>query len=782
MTNRDTNPTDTRGPWPGPRPYREADRHRFFGRDDEKYDLLERLDAERLVLLTAPSAVGKTSFLRASIVPELRRRRRKGLEQGQSYAHPAVIVVRDWPVPDLAETTDSFFIEAIAEGIRDLNEEIGSYGERDAAWIRADHDVLAAVPREGTAFGYITSLAAATDGLTIVFDQFEESLQGSPEHIRRVAALVNRLFSRAEHVNLLLSFREEFLTKFNTIGREVGDLNKRMYYLQAIAERTLRESVLQSANAGEVSLAPDALDELLSWMDSANRDDNSRRSSHQRVGRSKAVVQLSGSRNLSIDLLKLQALLLQLYAVAAREAPEGDIVTITTETLHQLRREASGSEELVDGPEMVERALQRFVDSLLPLPDGVVGSSGLPSHRELTQEEERMLRRRRAAVRMGPSFSSGGFKVQQEQAALLARAWREEWEVLDMEVNEVEDALRETGDLDIEEDHLFEGILKDFGENFTFEQRSAPALSGPAKRHGWDIRAGAVDLIMTALEALDLLREGNVLRRKSLQGQVTYELVHDGFGDAVLDWAEETRIQPIDALTATTAERGAAFRWTRLTGRVSDVRFRGCWIGPDRARIKRLVIDAVTFENCDLRGTVFQGCDFKGGSFRDCDLGGAVFWNCTFEGTEQAPFLFDGVIAGGLNFDELGSMRHVRFYGNCRLHNMLWNRITVQDVTVEHCTINQMKVMEVSLNGTLWIQGCGVLLSDLAGLSAADGQAESMLRISESDIFYCRLGQWSEDAVDSNVTNQLYPDPDLVGPEPELRQIARELNPWIQPT
>ena len=58
-------------PYIGLRPYTYEDRSKFFGRDEEKQILLDKILANKLTLLFAASGVGKSSLLRAGIMPEL---------------------------------------------------------------------------------------------------------------------------------------------------------------------------------------------------------------------------------------------------------------------------------------------------------------------------------------------------------------------------------------------------------------------------------------------------------------------------------------------------------------------------------------------------------------------------------------------------------------------------------------------------------------------------------------------------------------------------------------
>ena len=59
-------------PFPGPRPYRRAsDRARFFGRETLSYKLECAILANRCVAVYGPPGAGKTSLLRASVLPKL---------------------------------------------------------------------------------------------------------------------------------------------------------------------------------------------------------------------------------------------------------------------------------------------------------------------------------------------------------------------------------------------------------------------------------------------------------------------------------------------------------------------------------------------------------------------------------------------------------------------------------------------------------------------------------------------------------------------------------------
>ena len=56
-------------PYPGLSPFAEADADQFFGREAEVEALWEKIRRQRLLAVIGPSGVGKTSLLRAGLIP-----------------------------------------------------------------------------------------------------------------------------------------------------------------------------------------------------------------------------------------------------------------------------------------------------------------------------------------------------------------------------------------------------------------------------------------------------------------------------------------------------------------------------------------------------------------------------------------------------------------------------------------------------------------------------------------------------------------------------------------
>ena len=61
----------TNNPFPGLRPFNYEDNHLFFGRDEQITDLASRLRKNRFVAVVGTSGSGKSSLVRAGLLPEL---------------------------------------------------------------------------------------------------------------------------------------------------------------------------------------------------------------------------------------------------------------------------------------------------------------------------------------------------------------------------------------------------------------------------------------------------------------------------------------------------------------------------------------------------------------------------------------------------------------------------------------------------------------------------------------------------------------------------------------
>jgi hypothetical protein len=68
-------------PFPGLRPFAFADHEFFFGREDQSFELYRRLDRSRFIAVVGSSGSGKSSLVRAGLLPLLEKERDEVLER-----------------------------------------------------------------------------------------------------------------------------------------------------------------------------------------------------------------------------------------------------------------------------------------------------------------------------------------------------------------------------------------------------------------------------------------------------------------------------------------------------------------------------------------------------------------------------------------------------------------------------------------------------------------------------------------------------------------------------
>ncbi len=180
--------TDVRNPYRGLEPFQEADAQDFHGRETLVAEMVEALSEHRLLTVVGPSGIGKSSVVRAGLVPALRAGAIDGSEQ--------------WLVADLFPGTRPF--EELAAALRrvavdttdDLRTELRS----------SPAGLVACVQR----------LLPAGSELLLLVDQFEELFtQTADEEARRafLALLAATVTDPASRIRIVVTLRADFLDR-----------------------------------------------------------------------------------------------------------------------------------------------------------------------------------------------------------------------------------------------------------------------------------------------------------------------------------------------------------------------------------------------------------------------------------------------------------------------------------------------------------------------------------------------------------------------------------------
>lgn len=224
----------------GPRPFDVGDRHLFFGRTSESLAVFGRWSAERLTVLCGPAGVGKTSLIRAGVVP-LAAVGQSGLvlpvgaitplrapPQVGATANPMVLaVLRSWapedPPLDVAGLSIPDFLERVRSAAQPLD----------------------------------------TPPIFAVIDQFEAAIRDEPHEAYR-QELLDQLVEAVQQVrglHLLVSIRDDHVPEFEEFAGRLG--GAAWYRLSPLGPDAAREAVAGPLRGGGRAYAPGAAEEVV---------------------------------------------------------------------------------------------------------------------------------------------------------------------------------------------------------------------------------------------------------------------------------------------------------------------------------------------------------------------------------------------------------------------------------------------------------------------------------------------------------------------------------------
>lgn len=609
-------------PWRGPKPMEPGDDDLLIGRDGDRERFVHEVLTHQLVILHGESGVGKSSLLNVGLVHDL----------GESDFQP--IVCRNWTrdasSPDRPE---DFVAGKVARELQAIGITIG----------------------EGSPQSMIEQLNENYGELAVlVLDQFEELIRHQRVFFKRALDWVIELNSRY-NIHVVISLRSEYVHRLKTLNAQVRPFSMSTYELEPITADEDIRGIMASGNpsphrgtvplaragaaadAGSgmaLSISIEAIDLLLNeW----------------------SKVQATELQSADIGLLHLQG---ALYALHARAKPG----TVLPRHVQDLMAAAARR-----GRDIFTLGLIESVARKLDLCEEACRSGA-----EAGSLDEFLIVGTRAAVqRTAAHLSSGGFKLDREAWDLAELALNRELRILsEVPAKEAERAFRtlyglgsvtrsEAEDMDMlnvpreviaaaagmpppaaSDD---DSALSELGIPLSPWEADPEGLSaGPM--FGYPGRDVAIEELRRFAFAIEWLATSSLIRSTSPAVDCTMlSLIHDGFGEALEDWADSEDTGPAAALTLLTGAQGEAFDWIRddpavrwpqfdgsdQGGTVVNLRWRNCRV---TAQFRQTV-----FANCDFRGTRFENCRFEGAVFVNCLLDGATFGDCDIVGSVTDP-------------------------------------------------------------------------------------------------------------------------------------------------
>lgn len=244
-------------PFPGLRPFELDEEHLFFGREGQADELLVRLNRTRFLGVVGTSGSGKSSLVRAGLLPSL-------------YSGFLSDASSGWRVAILRPGSSP--IRNLAEALNDL-EVFGVEPASDDAIIRTA--LTESTLRRG-ALGLVEVTRQARmethENLLVVVDQFEEIFRfkqqaKSLEAENEAAAFVKLLLSAAKQreipIFVVLTMRSDFLGDCAQFRDLPEALNESQYLIPRLTRDQLRRAIEGPVAVGGASITPQLVNRLL---------------------------------------------------------------------------------------------------------------------------------------------------------------------------------------------------------------------------------------------------------------------------------------------------------------------------------------------------------------------------------------------------------------------------------------------------------------------------------------------------------------------------------------
>lgn len=223
-------------PYVGPRSFEEKDAKIFFGREREARELLALVARERLVLFYAQSGAGKSSLLRARLVPALRD---VGFE-----VLPIVRLAGILPEDVSATDVDNIFIYHL---ILNLNQQLATEADTQANTLTKTSLLAYLGGEEATKTNDVIEGFAPT---VLIIDQFEEIMTNHLDRWAERAGFFKQLrqvLERLPTLWILLSLREDYLAPIDFYAEHLPNRLRARFYMQRMDVDAALEAVKQPA-------------------------------------------------------------------------------------------------------------------------------------------------------------------------------------------------------------------------------------------------------------------------------------------------------------------------------------------------------------------------------------------------------------------------------------------------------------------------------------------------------------------------------------------------------
>jgi serine/threonine protein kinase len=236
-------------PYAGLSSFQENDAGKFFGRNREIAAMVTRIRDRPLMAVVGSSGVGKSSFVRAGVVPTLKR-------SGEVWE---TLVIRPGRKPlEALAATIAPMVATAANLADDLDEQ---------------KKLVDMLRREPGQLGHVLRLRARRDNrrMLLFVDQFEElyTQVAEPEERAAFTACLSAVADDATSpLRVVLSIRSDFLDRVAEDQQFVGELSQGLFFLGPPSREGLRDAITQPAEmAGFRFELPAIIDDMLDHLE-----------------------------------------------------------------------------------------------------------------------------------------------------------------------------------------------------------------------------------------------------------------------------------------------------------------------------------------------------------------------------------------------------------------------------------------------------------------------------------------------------------------------------------
>ena len=355
-------PDSIKNPYIGPRPFEEEDSPNFFGRKDERDKLTSLLVSHRVVLFYAPSGAGKTSLIKAAVIPEMR-------ESADVEVLPVTRVGGDLPPGIDPGRVKNVYVFNTLVNLAGREAQPGDFVGRSL------HEGLRPYLEH-------REEAQRLPPQLLVLDQFEELFTTHLDRYGERAEFFLQLqqcLTAYPQVSLLLSMREDYIANLDFYVIQMPDRLRTRFRIDLLNYESALEAVKEPAKRADRPFAEGVAEELV---DNLRRLQSGRR---QDEGTRKAT-----PLGNYVEPVHLQIVCQQLWPKIPAERK-----TILSEDVHAFgdvdqaltQFYKTALENVVHQTDIKERRLREWFDKSLVTPDrtrglvyrGATETQGLPN-------------------------------------------------------------------------------------------------------------------------------------------------------------------------------------------------------------------------------------------------------------------------------------------------------------------------------------------------------------------------------------------------------------------